>query len=225
MKNLVFWNFLILVLIIVCLFGCDTARNMTDDIIAGDPSGLDPLNPSITDEDTPTITEEEPSITVEKPPEPTDQKPQQEDSLDDIEDLQGAIGELIGEIRSIEDPPTPPNPPPVTPTPPEPTPDRDPPKITDSSIEDGAENVGRNNVIWITFNEPVVEGDLRLRIKGGRTIETRVEYGNETIHLERLGKNIVMEPLTTYVIDGTVSDAAGNETDVDITFTTGEGNF
>lgn len=75
------------------------------------------------------------------------------------------------------------------------------------------------------FNEPVVEGDLRLRIKGGRTIETQVDYGNETIHLERLGKNIVMEPLTTYVIDGTVSDAAGNETDVDITFTIGEGNF
>lgn len=221
MKNLVFWNSLILVLIIVCLFGCDPARNVTDDIIAGDPSGLNPLDPSITGEDTPTRTDEEPSLTVEKPPEPTDQKPRQEDPLGDIDDLQGAIGELIGEIRSIEAPPTPPVPPP----PPEPTPDPDPPKITDSSIKDGAENVGRNNVIWITFNEPVVEGDLRLRIKGGRTIETRVEYGNETIHLERLGKNIVMEPLTTYVIDGTVSDAAGNETDVDITFTTGEGNF
>ena len=225
MKNLVFWNFLILALIIVCLFGCDPARNVADDIIAGDPSVLDPLNPSITGEDTPTETEKVPSVPDEKPPEPTGQRPQQEDSLGDIEELLEVIGELSEEIRSIEGPPTPPEPPLVTPPPPESTPDPDPPKITDSSIKDGAKNVGRNNVIWITFNERVVEGDLRLRIKGGRTIETRVEYGNETIHLERLGKNIVMEPLTTYVIDGTVSDAAGNETDVDITFTTGEGNF
>ena len=221
MKNLVFWNFLILVLIIVCLFGCDTARNMTDDIIAGDPSDLDPLAPSITGEDIPTETGEVPSVPDEKPPELTDQRPQQEDPLgNNIEGLQGAIGELIEEIRSIEEEskPKPPIGPPIRQ-------DNDPPKITKSSIKDGAEDVGRNNIISITFNEPVVEGDLRLRIKGGRTIETRVKYGNETIHLERLGKNIVMEPLTTYVIDGTVSDAAGNETDVGITFTTGEGNF
>lgn len=220
MKNLVFWNFLILVLIIVCLFGCDPARNVTDDVIAGDPSDLDPLDPLTTGEDTPTETGEVPSGPNEKPPEPTDQRPQQEDPLGNIEDLQGAIGELIEEIRSIEGETK------QEPTPDPPIPqDNDPPKITDSSIKDGAEDVGRNNVIWITFNEPVVEGNLRLRIKGGRTIETRVNYGNETVHLERLGKNIVMEPLTTYVIDGTVSDAAGNETDVEITFTTREDNF
>jgi hypothetical protein len=186
----------------------------------GDPSGLDPLNPSIIGEDTPAEIAEVPSVPDEKPPESTDQRPQQEDPLDDIEELLEVIGELSEDIRSIEGEP-PPEPPPEPPIPQ----DNDPPKMADSSIKDGDENVGRNNVIWLTFNEPVVEGDLRLRIKGGRTIETRVEYGNETIHLERLGKNIVMEPLTTYVIDGTVSDAAGNETDVDITFTTGEGNF
>ena len=89
MKNLVFWNFLILVLIIVCLFGCDPALNVTDDIIAGDPSGLDPLNPSITGEDTPTETEKVPSVPDKKPPEPTGQRPQQEDPLGNIEDLQG----------------------------------------------------------------------------------------------------------------------------------------
>ena len=30
-----------------------------------------------------------------------------------------------------------------------------------------------------------------------------------------------MKPLTTYIIEGSVSDAAGNETKINITFTTG----
>lgn len=216
MKNLVFWNFLILVLIIVCLFGCDPARNVTDDIIAGDPSGLDPLVPSITDEDTPTKTEDVPSITEEELPEPTDQEPRQEDPLGDIQDLLEVIGELSEEIRSIKEEPTPG--PPIRQ-------DNDPPEIIDSNIKDGAEGVGRNNLIWIRFNEPVVDGDLRLRIKGGGTVETRVNYGNERVDVERLGRDIVMRPLTTYVIEGAVSDDAGNETDVKITFTTGEEFF
>ena len=103
--------------------------------------------------------------------------------------------------------------------------DNDPPEITSSTIEDGAENVGRNNLIRITFNESIIDGSLRLRIKNGDRVETRTNYGTQMVHLERLGRGIVMKPLTTYVIEGTVSDAAGNETEVDITFTTGEGNF
>ena len=103
--------------------------------------------------------------------------------------------------------------------------DSKPPKITDSSIEDNAKEVGRASIIRITFNEPIADGELTLRTEEGDIVETRVNFGTENIHLERLGKNIVLLPLTTYVIEGTVSDAAGNETEVELTFTTGEENF
>ena len=128
-----------------------------------------------------------------------------------LEDLAELLPDIEVSVPPIPDPPKPR--------------DSDPPEIINSNIKDGDEGVGRNNVIWIQFNEPVVDGDLRLRIKGGGTVKTRVNYGNEMVHVERLGTDIVMKPLTTYVIEGTVSDDAGNETEVEITFTTGEENF
>ena len=216
MKNLAFWKFLVLALIIVCSFGCAEVRDVSDDIIrvSPDPDPSDPAD----------VAEDEPVKPQEKPPEQVDStlvkdEPQDsqevlaeiKDILAEIEDATAEIERGTGNGMGSSDGPD--------------EGDNDPPEIIDSNIKDGAKGVGRSSIIHITFNEPIVDGDLRLRIKGGGTVKTRVNYGNQTVHLERLGKDIVMKPLTTYVIEGTVADAAGNETEVELTFTTGEENF
>lgn len=215
MRNLAFWKFLVLALIMVCSFGCDQARNVSDDIIRVSPDP-EPSEPS-------DIAEDEPVGTQEKPSGRADSTPVQEESQD-TEEVLAEIKDLLAELEKVDKVPD------NGPKPPKSKDqskrgDNDPPEIVDSNIKDGAEDVGRSSIIHITFNEPVVDGDLRLRIKRGSTVKTRVKYGKNIIHLERLGKDIVMKPLTTYVIEGTVSDDAGNETEVELTFTTGEENF
>ena len=216
MRNLAFWKFLVLALIIVCSFGCAEVREVSNDIIRVSPDP-DPSDPSDVAEDEPVEPQKQPSRQAE-PTLPEEESQESEEVLAEIKDLLAEIEEITGNgMKSQEDP----EPKPVTPR----KRDSNPPEIIDSNIKDGAKDVGRSSIIHITFNEPIVDGDLRLRIKGGATVKTRVKYGKNVVHLERLGKDIVMKPLTPYVIEGTVADAAGNETEVELTFTTGEENF
>ena len=249
MKNIAFWNFLVFALMTVCLFNCDQAQNMTNGIIT-DPLESEALGTPDAGTETPLVGEKQPQgqpistpdqdSEVEKlleeikrleeeqkqpqgqPIGTPDQDSEVEKLLEEIKKLQKEIDDSgegigIGNIPSVVKVPEPKSRQSIR--------DNDPPKITDSNIKDGDDGVSRNSVIWIKFNEPIVDGDLRLRIRRGRTVDTRVNYGNETVHLERFGKNLSLEPLTTYVVEGTVSDAANNETEVELTFTTGEEHF
>ena len=93
MRNIAFWKFLILVLITVCLFGCDQARNVSNDII-GDSPGLDTPGTSDTSEGVSIVTEEKPS-------KPADETPVQEESSDGIDELLKTIEALGTEIEEI----------------------------------------------------------------------------------------------------------------------------
>ena len=69
MKNLVFWNFLIFVLVTVCLCGCQQARDVGRDIILADPSDLDAPATSDTGEAQPMVAQEQPPETADQTPE------------------------------------------------------------------------------------------------------------------------------------------------------------
>ena len=103
-------------------------------------------------------------------------------------------------------------------------PDVESPKMIEASIEDGTQDVTLVSVIWIKFDEPIDTADVTLQIKKGDVVETRVIFRHETIEIRRLdrGKDFHLKPLTTYVIESTVADTAGNKTEVEMTFTTGE---
>lgn len=226
MKILVCFKLLTFTLIAFCIFGCnqpyDLGVNMQDHLQETQPGNEGAVENEAT----------RPDPTEARPP-----KPPESIEVEDLDDPLPVIGDvevpkqgngehelnpedLVALLPDVGVPVTP-----VNGTKAGAAKDNDPPQIIGSTMEDGAENVGRASLIRITFNEPIVDGDLRLRIKGDDSVETRTNYGTRTVHLERLGRDIVMKPLTTYVIQGTVSDVAGNETEVEITFTTGEGNF
>ena len=102
-------------------------------------------------------------------------------------------------------------------------PDTEAPTVTGGTIKDGAEDVdpekiNADGVIEVTFSEEV-SGNIALQTEGGDDVGWigRVEGNKGTLDLVK-GKEIGNE--TTYVIKGKVSDAAGNETEVSITFTT-----
>ena len=224
MKFMMCWKLLALMLITVYLFGCSegydigSGPGIITEIVPGptdtDPAVQKPTDDESTRDDENTMPEVEgPGLNIDDidgildgievpvgtpikppdsdPPEIIDSNPEiPRLDIDDIEEILDDIEVPVG---------TPVKPPPHKIERPR---DSDRPEIIDSNIKDGAKNVGRSSIIHITFNEPVVDGDLRLRIKGGGPVKTRVNYGNQTVHLERLGKDIVMKPLTTYVIEG-----------------------
>ena len=75
MRNIAFWKFLILALITICLFGCDQARNMSDEIIGeGVPTTTveEPIvEPSVEEPIVEPSVEKEPSVvepSIEEPP-------------------------------------------------------------------------------------------------------------------------------------------------------------
>ena len=97
------------------------------------------------------------------------------------------------------------------------------PTVTGGTVEDGAEDVDPADIngdatIEITFSEDVT-GNIALQTEGGDDVGwiSKVEGTKGTLDLVA-GKEIGNE--TTYVIKGTVKDAAGNETEVSVTFTT-----
>lgn len=102
-------------------------------------------------------------------------------------------------------------------------PDIEPPRFTGGTVLDGTEDVDPAELneggIEITFSEEVT-GNIALQTEGGSDVGWVAKFLGKTVRLETLkGKEIDYE--TSYVIKGTVSDGAGNETDIDITFTTG----
>ena len=100
--------------------------------------------------------------------------------------------------------------------------DNTPPEVTGGTVSDGDEDVDPAEIndggIEITFNEEV-SGNIALQTEGGDNVGWIGSVDGMAATLELVaGKEIGNE--TTYVIKGTVSDAAGNELAVEITFTT-----
>ena len=96
------------------------------------------------------------------------------------------------------------------------------PEITGGTVSDGDEDVDPAEIneggIEITFSEEVT-GNIALQTEGGDNVGWIGDVSGMSATLELVaGKEIGNE--TTYVIKGTVSDAAGNELPVEITFTT-----
>ncbi len=95
------------------------------------------------------------------------------------------------------------------------------PEVTGSSPKDGAEGVDPAKVfddnITVTFNESVT-GELML-MDGDDNVGWKSTADGDTITLTgNAGQELSNE--TEYEIAGTVSDGAGNEAEVSITFTT-----
>ena len=102
-------------------------------------------------------------------------------------------------------------------------PDNDPPTITGGTVSDGdkdvdPEGINTDGKIEIEFSEEV-SGNVALQTEGGDDVGWlgKVEGNKATLEVVK-GKEIGNE--TTYVIAGKVSDAAGNETEVSVTFVT-----
>lgn len=100
--------------------------------------------------------------------------------------------------------------------------DETPPEVTDSNPEDGAKNVDPEKVfedgIEITFNEPVVSGDIKL-MDGDDDVGWKASFdGNKATLIGAAGQTLSNE--TEYMVTGTVKDGAGNEGTVEISFVT-----
>ena len=101
--------------------------------------------------------------------------------------------------------------------------DNEAPTVTGGTVSDGDEDVDPEDIngdgtIEITFSEDV-SGNIALQTEAGDDVGWigKVEGTKGTLELVK-GKEIGNE--TTYVIAGKVADAAGNETEVSVTFTT-----
>ena len=102
-------------------------------------------------------------------------------------------------------------------------PDNEAPKVTGGTVKDGDKDVDPEMIntdakIEIEFSEDV-SGNIALQTEGGDDVGWlgKVEGNKGTLELVK-GKEIGNE--TTYVVAGKVSDAAGNETEVKVTFVT-----
>ena len=97
-------------------------------------------------------------------------------------------------------------------------PDTEAPSITGGTVSDGDTDVDRRETIAIEFSEKVT-GTIALQTAAGDDVGWTGTIESNTATLELVeGKEL--GPETEYVIAGTVKDAAGNETDINITFTT-----
>lgn len=101
--------------------------------------------------------------------------------------------------------------------------DNEAPTVTGGTVDDGEEDVdpeaiNSDGMIEVTFSEEV-SGNIALQTEAGDDVGWigKVEGTKGTLELVK-GKEIGNE--TTYVIAGKVADAAGNETEVSVTFTT-----
>ena len=98
-------------------------------------------------------------------------------------------------------------------------PDTEAPSITGGTISDGDKGIDSSRaLIEIEFSEEV-SGTIALQTEAGNDVGwvSKVEGNTATLELVA-GKEL--DPETTYVIAGKVEDAAGNETDISITFDT-----
>ena len=99
-----------------------------------------------------------------------------------------------------------------------PSPDTEAPSITTGTVSDGDTDVDRRATIEIAFSEEV-SGTIALQTEAGDDVGWTATVEGNTATLELVAGK-ALEPETTYVIAGTVEDAAGNETEINITFTT-----
>lgn len=196
MKKSLYWELLPLFLIVVCFFGCSGSGDTNND-----------QGPIIYDRGW-TFTEEK-GPAEEKDPE---KEPNIEQVLAELEvilvELETILAEnnenvpedetLVQDVKS--------------------------PKMIGGSVKDRDRDVNLARVILIEFDEWIDTADVTLQIKDGDIVETRVIFRRQAIEIRRLGrgKDFHLKPLTTYVIKGTVADIVGNETKIEITFTTGE---
>ena len=102
-------------------------------------------------------------------------------------------------------------------------PDTDPPTVTGGTVKDGdrdvdPENINADACIIVVFNEDVA-GNIVLQTEAGDDVGWlgRVEGNEGKLELVK-GREIGND--TTYVIVGRVNDAAGNTTEISVTFTT-----
>ena len=97
-----------------------------------------------------------------------------------------------------------------------------PPEITGGTFEDGDTDVDPESLntdgIEITFNEYIF-GTIALENEAGEDVGWIGKVGSNKAILE-LVKGRELKSETIYVIRGKVSDAAGNATDVSVTFVT-----
>ena len=101
-------------------------------------------------------------------------------------------------------------------------PDVDPPMVTGATVRDGEKDVDPEPLnidgIEITFSEDVA-GNIALQTEAGDDVGWIGWVNDDKAGLDPvIGKELGNE--TTYVIRGKVSDAAGNETEISITFVT-----
>ena len=101
-------------------------------------------------------------------------------------------------------------------------PDTEAPTVTGGTVKDGDKDIDpeplNTDGIEITFSEDVT-GNIALQTEGGDDVGWLGKVEGTTGTLDSVaGKEIGNE--TTYVIAGTVKDAAGNETKVSVTFVT-----
>ena len=97
-------------------------------------------------------------------------------------------------------------------------PDTQAPSITSGTVSDGDTGVDRQETIEIGFSEEVT-GTIALQTEAGVDVGWKGTVDGDTATLELVaGKEL--DPETKYVITGTVKDAAGNETEINIAFTT-----
>ena len=97
-------------------------------------------------------------------------------------------------------------------------PDTEAPSITGGTVSDGDTDVDPNTTIEIAFSEEVT-GTITLQTEAGEDVGWTVTVEGDTATLEPV-KGKELDPETKYVIAGTVEDAAGNERDINIAFTT-----
>ena len=199
MKKSLYWELLPLVLIVVFVFGCgvpedtDSDQGTGDSIIYGDRQPWTGSKGSAVEEDP----EKEPNI---------------EQFLAELEVILVELEAILAENNENvpEDEPL--------------VQDVESPQMIGGSIKNRDQDVNLARVLLIEFDEWIDTADVTLQIKDGDMVETRVIFREQAIEIRRLGrgKDFHLKPLTTYVIKGTVADVVGNETKIEITFTTGE---
>ena len=102
-------------------------------------------------------------------------------------------------------------------------PDTKKPSQSGGSVKDGDKDVDpeplNTDGITLEFDEPIAKSTLKLTLEDGTDVGwiPKVD-GNKVVFEPVKGKDLGNE--TTYKIAGKVSDAAGNDTDVNITFVT-----
>ncbi len=97
-------------------------------------------------------------------------------------------------------------------------PDTEAPSITGGTVSDGDTDVNASATIEIEFSEEV-RGLVTLRTEADDNVGWVTTFdGNKVMLTPVAGKEL--DPETTYVIAGKVRDAAGNPTDINISFTT-----